>query len=462
MARKLKEVERDAMQLSRQERAALAERLLASSRRKKPSHDNLPGKDDHERVFIGGQYDFMPTLRAIEQIVNDIRSPEKVLYPVIPFDYCIKVEETMKRDLQILDRCAYAIFDLSDLGAQLVEMQEARQKGINSLLVYPVRERVNEPERGRRTVLSFGLSHFGYLNFNELKGIVWRFLMGVTTYKDYSPRVIYDPVLDREIRRIRFLLGERDEGGAQKIVSDLLNQAAYKEALEVWLLQALIGCRTPNNAMCEDALKKATELSKGDKDKEAEVWYYRGIIQRLQSTPNWEEAKNNLLEAEKLRPEDGRILWLLGFVLWNLDPSAQLEAAIEKTKKALEDTNMPDPIIPIEALNNLGYFLGERVKAGVNADQNLKEALELTKYLPDYHLVFRRRDATWLDTRGWVLTLQAEALSKDDRTKEEAIRMSRDALKLLGEGVVLEPTNKYVLQHLQEARNLTDKLSGVS
>ena len=139
----------------------------------KPSPESLPGSRE-QRVFVGGQYDFMPTLRVIAQFICDISSPEKTFYPVIPLDFKIEEEETMDRDLEILARCKYAIFDLSDLGAQLVEMQEARQKqtAIETLLVYPVRERRNEPVRGRRTVLSFGLPHFGYSTFHELKGIV--------------------------------------------------------------------------------------------------------------------------------------------------------------------------------------------------------------------------------------------------------------------------------------------------
>src|SRR2546422_386276 len=106
----------------------------------------------------------------------------------------------MPLDLEILNRCRYAIFDLTDLGAQLVEMQEAKQKKIRSLLVYPVRERRNEPERGRRTVLSFDLPHFGYTNFAELRGCVWRFLTDGPAGRDVYPRTRFDPILDNDSR----------------------------------------------------------------------------------------------------------------------------------------------------------------------------------------------------------------------------------------------------------------------
>ena len=148
----------------------------------KPSPEELPGTSRNQRIFVGGRYDFMPTLRQIATFIETAPSPAGGLFPVIPYDYEIKVEETMERAVEILDRCAYAIFDLSDLGAQLIEMQEAKQKhtSIKTLLVYPVRETGAEPERGRRTIQSFGLPHFGYTTFDELRDIVLDFLAEVS------------------------------------------------------------------------------------------------------------------------------------------------------------------------------------------------------------------------------------------------------------------------------------------
>jgi len=322
------------------------------------SPEHLPGTRQ-QRVFVGGHYDFMPTLRAIAQFISEFSCPEKKLFPIIPIDYEIEVEETIDWDIEMLDRCRYAIFDLSDLGAQLVEMQWAKQRHtrIDTLLVYPVRGRVNEPERGRRTILSFGLPHFGYKTFDELKGIAWRFLMEAPCELDHSPRIIHDPALDREIRRIRVLLGQSKPDRAMQVVESLLKQTRYKEALEPWLQKAVIGCRKSDKEMCDNALHEVTKLSTGDKDKEAEVWYYKGIIERLQPSPDWEKARTDLIEAEKLRPNDGRILQLLGYILWQLD---QKQVAIEKTEKALDDDNIPDPIVAVHAINNLGYFLCEQ------------------------------------------------------------------------------------------------------
>ena len=97
-------------------------------------------------------------------------------------------------------------------------------------------------------------------------------------------------------------------------------------------------------------------------------------------------------------------------------------------------------------------------EAGIEVDRNLGEAIEITKYLPDYHLLFRRRDATWLDTHGWTRTLLGENRSQKPQTKEEAKGLSRDGLKSLQEAIALEPNNQYVKSHFERARRLEEEL----
>jgi len=425
---------------------------------RKPSPENLPGAKD-SRVFIGGQYDFMPTLRAIERFVKEISTPEKTFHPVIPLDYQIEVEETMDRDLEILGRCKYAIFDLSDLGAQLVEMQEARQKqnAIRSLLVYPVRERRNEPERGRRTVLSFGLPHFGYFTLEELKGIVWRFLMDAPTEKDYPPRNIHDPVLDREIRRCRAFLGDGDIRRAGKVIESLLGQSKYRDSLEAQLLLALVECRKGDKKATQSALKRAEQLCGGNDDL-SELHYYKSIIIRLESEkPDWSEVKQELLKAEQLRPNDGRILHLLGYVYW---ATGDLATAIEKAGKVLDDREIPDPVVAIQAANNLAYYLCQQREEGGGREENLDKALSLSQYLPAYQKVFRRRSGSWLDTRGWILTLHAQRFVNIGK-KEDARQAIKEALDVLVEGEKLDRSNEALKRHLEEARAVESRIKAL-
>jgi tetratricopeptide (TPR) repeat protein len=366
----------------------------------------------------------------------------------------------MDEDLRILNRCAYAIFDLSDLGAQLVEMQEARQKhtSINSLLVYPVRERRNEPERGRRTVLSFGLPHFGYTTFDELKGIIWRFLADAPVERDYSPRFIHDPVLDREIRRSRLAFGRRDLRAAEQIITRVTRNERYTDSLEAWLQLALIVSRKPDRKAADSALAKADRLARTSRANRAEVLYYKVLLQAPQTTPAYEEAKGTLTRALQLKPGDCRFLQLLGFVLWKL---GERDRAIDVTQMALDDRNVPDPIVSIQVLNNLGYFFGEKaIEEGLSEESSaLDEALDLTKHLPSYHKVFRRRGSSWLDTRGWLLALKVETLSTKPSRRHEAQRISDEARKLLEDALGLEPQESYVKEHLDYVKGLQTKLA---
>ncbi len=316
------------------------------TRNKKPSPERLPGRHPSERVFVGGNYDFMPTLRAIAQFVEEISSKEKKFHPIIPLDHEIWEKETMDRDIQMLYGCERAIFDLSDLGAQLVEMQAAKAhlKWDNILLVYPLRERSNEPQRGRRTVISFGLSHFGYLNFAELKGIVWRFLVGLPTKKDPTPRLIHDPVLDRAIRQIRVLSAQENAGDALSRVQALLRKPRYKGSLDLLLQKALTAHRNSNPQLCEEALARATQLSNGDNGGKAEVLYFKGLIELMPPKNDPNSAMAHFLGAVRLRPKDARILQLLGYVHWRLGDA---KMAIESTRKALRDREISDPIVGI-------------------------------------------------------------------------------------------------------------------
>lgn len=384
----------------------------------KPHPDKLPGKEGQKRVFIGGQYDFMPTLRELARFVGEISSPEKELIPIIPYDFAIPETETMDWDLRNLGRCDYAIFDLSDLGAQLVEMQEADQKRIDSLIVYPVRERRNEPERGRRTVLSFGLPHFGYRTFHELKGIVWRFLTDEASIlgKDYTPRIIYDPILDRETRRARILLATGREDKAEEILKGWVGSDAYRRALELWLQLALVGHYRDNDGLTKDALNKAIEIARGNPHAEAEVAYCQGSIDWLKN--KLEDAKRHLENANTLNPGVGRFLERLGYVNWLLKDR---KTAIENTEKALEDESIPDPLVTINAINNLAYFYCE--EAWETSDVKLiYKAYDLSTYLPEYHQVFRRKRASWLDTRGLAAIRMAKHLADQPHENVKLVR----------------------------------------
>lgn len=369
------------------------------------------------RVFVGGQYDFMPTLRKIAEFVNEASFGDQTFNPVIPYDDpSIQVHETMEQDLSILETCEFAIFDLSDLGAQLVEMQYAKNQSIPSLIVYPVRQRKNEPERGKRTVLSFDIDHFGYLTFEELRTVIWRFLLGSGVARDYPHRSVSDLKLDRSIRHIK-ALGRREEyAKAKRLVEELLKE--FPQSLELLLEEAFIAFRENNNAL-QGSLKKADDLFAAleKPEDQAEVLYNRALIHT--ETEKYEEAVSALETANTLRPNDGRILTLWGFGKWTLgatkgDPSLKKEA-IAVTKRVVDGSEtaagpiqIPDPLVAITAINNLAAFYLDEFEDtkpdGKDPEvlDRLQKTLAITEHLESWHKAFRRRRSNWLDTRGFA------------------------------------------------------------
>jgi tetratricopeptide (TPR) repeat protein len=197
------------------------------------------------------------------------------------------------------------------------------------------------PARGRRTVISFGLPHFGYVTFYELKGIVWRFLTEAATGKvDYIPRLIHDPFLDCEIRRVRILLAKNREDAAERVLDGLLNSDVYKLAIDPWLQLAVVGYYRKDDDQIKRAFDKATEIAKDNPSVQAELEYCKGCICRLNE--EFKKAKKHLEKANTYKPGVGRFLERLGYVNWWLKDR---KAAIKNTKKALEDTSIPDPFV---------------------------------------------------------------------------------------------------------------------
>jgi len=80
--------------------------------------DSLPGSYA-KRVFVGGAYDDMPTLRLIEKLIQD-----RGFTPVIAYDFDIPVDmDVHDHDILLLHVCHYAIFELSVSAGQYNEVE---------------------------------------------------------------------------------------------------------------------------------------------------------------------------------------------------------------------------------------------------------------------------------------------------------------------------------------------------
>jgi len=463
--------------------------------------DQLPGLFE-TRVFIGGQYDFMPTLRRIAQYVEDVTPPGETFNTIIPYDYDIEEHETMDWDLAILGQCKYAIFDLSDLGAQLVEMQEAKQKKtmIRSLLVYPVRDRNrrHDPERGKRTIYSFGLPFFGYVEFEELRDIVGRFLHGGPTGEDWAPRKINDINLERHLRFIRLYRGRRQFKKALEYLEnecETVSQTSERVPLELLLEQGLnsrsrlkqIGddinaASVLGNTVAAERLtsekqslrKKdqeswanAKKVAQSDRDR-AEYLYYIS----LSRDDNRYTDKNlsDIKQAAQLCPEDGRFGHLLSYLKWF---SAYKANAVNATclKEVIADsiialgTQISDPVTDITARNNLAYYYCELAALSSGAEQGeyVSKALDYSEGLDSYHDVFSRQHGFWLDTRALARLRQAEYLltqieSNSGGQKEPIRRALREATELSRRAAQLDPGDDDIKAHMLQIEWISEQV----
>jgi Flp pilus assembly protein TadD len=399
--------------------------------KKKERRPRLGGPKERQ-VFVGGNYDFMPILHFIADCVDACPTAQEPFIGVLPFEYEeIPVERTLEEDIQDLLECRHAIFDVSDLGGQLPEMWEAKRNldKKNIIIVYPVRKRRNVPRRGRRTILSFGLHHFGYTTLDELRTVVWRFLRKSTGEKThYPPRRIHDFKLMRKVWNIHFL-AEENPVRAQKVCEDLLDRE-YKSSLDLKLQLAFTGFLNNNMGVCDQALKDARSVSRGNEE-EAEVLYYEAVIERLKPAPDWDNARQCLQKANELMPGDARILQLLALVLYHLK---DLDGAIRYARDALDDDDAHDPIVIIKTMSDLSGYLLERAGDRATedpADENLRESLEYTEDLPGYHELFTPYNGMWLFKRGAALLCEARALKKKARDRADIDESSERALKAL-------------------------------
>ncbi|MCH8296927.1 MAG: tetratricopeptide repeat protein [Chloroflexi bacterium] len=419
------------------------------------------------QIFVGGQYDFMPTLRQIAEYVKETSSPAKQFFPVIPFDDpSISVGETLAQDLMILHRCEAAIFDLSDLGAQLVEMQYAKNNGIRSLIVYPIRTRKNVPERGRRTVLSFDMNHFGYLDFQELRSVIWRFLLGGGIQRDYARRDVPDRELDCQLRHVKALELATNHTEARNLIDRLTKE--YPKNVDVWLESAFATFRQGEKPESDANLEVAESLATSEIDK-AEISYFRAIFAIEEG--RLEDALNLLKDADKQKPDDARILMVLGYVMWIVGSKRSdkklKQNAVKITEMVVEETSrsggskiqVSDPVVAVSAINNIvafrcdEYDIPEKRPDGQKSSvlDHIRRLDELSEDLESWHRAFERTRMGWLDSRGFARLLLAEAI-KDKQ-------MAQEATQILYRSLLGDSENLVIRRHYQRARTLVQELA---
>jgi len=144
--------------------------------RSRCSFENLPGTE-RTRVFIGGNYDHMATIRELARFVEDMN-----LHPIVCYDFDVPKDKIYEYDLKLLHRCERAIFEVTAPDGHHYEIQKGLEYNVRVFVLYQVRDEKRTPPPTITSMLtSFNIQgvkpkSFGYMNFQEAKRQVVRWL----------------------------------------------------------------------------------------------------------------------------------------------------------------------------------------------------------------------------------------------------------------------------------------------
>jgi hypothetical protein len=133
--------------------------------------DNMPG-EYKKRVFIGGNYDLLPTLREIAKYVKDFG-----FQPILAYDFDVSESDIHDYDLRLLHNCNYAIFDVTHSAGEVMELERCKDYGTRVMVVYQAREKERMPDQLSSMILTAGFRRRGFHEFKVLKEIVKEFIL---------------------------------------------------------------------------------------------------------------------------------------------------------------------------------------------------------------------------------------------------------------------------------------------
>ena len=134
--------------------------------------DKPPGNFD-KRVFIGGNYSFGS---RIEDIADAVRDCEYV--PIIVWEFGISPGTERHSSKLILQKCKYAIFDVSSAAGHFFEMDDAEEYNLVCLCLWDAHLDIGDGPRISAMVRSHSMfeKNKPFRNTRTLQSEVHRFL----------------------------------------------------------------------------------------------------------------------------------------------------------------------------------------------------------------------------------------------------------------------------------------------
>jgi len=134
--------------------------------------DNLPGQRE-QRVFVGGNYDFMVTLREIVEVVakND-------MVPIFAYDYEVPKDKVHDYDELLLHNCKFAIFEVTAPNGHLMELERTKDYQTIVLVLYQIHsaERPGFPPHVSSMLTTFVTNPCfttkGYMTYTEMSSVI--------------------------------------------------------------------------------------------------------------------------------------------------------------------------------------------------------------------------------------------------------------------------------------------------
>jgi hypothetical protein len=87
-----------------------------------------------DRVYVGGNYDMMPTLREIAKYVEDCNK-----IPILAYNFSVPKGEIHDTDLLLLHNCFIALFELTVPSGALSEIERTKDYNIPCYILYSKR-----------------------------------------------------------------------------------------------------------------------------------------------------------------------------------------------------------------------------------------------------------------------------------------------------------------------------------
>lgn len=162
------------------------------------SLSNIPGKRE-KRVFIGGNYKHIATLREVSDYVK-----KSGYTPILASEFGIDPEQTYDQSIKLLKNCQYAIFEETQSAGDLMELQETRELDILPVIFYQANKSDDPPPSSISSLVrTSGIPMIGYEHFSQLQKHILEILRNIKNgpFSDSTIYIVKHQWLPSEVKQ---------------------------------------------------------------------------------------------------------------------------------------------------------------------------------------------------------------------------------------------------------------------